>query len=187
MAPAPSPSPSPGPLTQPQITLPSKSTPNGTHRISRNTLSPSPKTIKSSKRAISPAISTNLRSTDWEDDWVEAKPMTITSNTLSPVPSATPITKEEKAAELARRKEERKQVGLSTGFLCESSDSFPSVSLISAYCDAKRTEEKCGKGFVGRAKRIIESVICYETFFLLIRLSTVHEILNPSPPNFTGF
>ena len=54
---------------------------------------------------------------DWEDDWVETKPMGMTPNTLSPVPSATPITKEDKAAELARRKEERKQVGLSIGLL----------------------------------------------------------------------
>ena len=54
---------------------------------------------------------------DWEDDWVETKPMGMTPNTLSPVPSATPITKEDKAAELARRKEERKQVGLFIGFL----------------------------------------------------------------------
>jgi len=65
--------------------------------------------------------------TDWEDDRVETKPMAMTPDTLSPVPSASPITKEDKAAELARRKEERKQVGLFIGFLCESWDSFLSL------------------------------------------------------------
>jgi len=76
----------------------------------------------------------------------------MSPNTLSPVWSVTIITKEDKAAGLARRREGRKQVGGFTGFLCENSVSFLSFSLsFSAYCDVKRTEEKCGKGFVGRA------------------------------------
>ena len=70
---APSPSPSPGLLIQPQITLPSKSIPNRTQRILQNMLSLSPKTMKSSKRALSPTIlhSTPRQSfvsvmTDWK-------------------------------------------------------------------------------------------------------------------------
>ena len=55
----------------------------------------------------------------------------ITRQTSQKSLSITPIMKEDKAAELARRKKERKQVGLFTSFLCENSDSFLSHSHIS--------------------------------------------------------
>jgi len=80
--------------------------------------------------------------TDWEDDWVETKSIEITRNTLSPVPSATPITNQDKATELARRKEERKQVGLCIGFLCESLNSFLSSQRIAMLKEQKKNAAK---------------------------------------------
>ena len=141
------PSPSPSPI-QPQSTLPSSPVFNGTQKkisISPNTLSPPTEAIKPSGRAISPTPSTGLCSTglcstpiqsslfvtaDWDYDWDKTKPMATTPNALSPAPSATLITKEDKAAEMARRKEERKQASfLSTDFLFELYDNF-SLSVL---------------------------------------------------------
>jgi len=136
------PSPSPSPI-QPQSTLPSSPVFNGTQKkisISPNTLSPPAKAIKPSGRAISPTPSTGLCSTpiqsssfvtaDWDYDWDKTKPTATTPNALSPAPSAALITKEDKAAEMARRKEERKQASfLSTDFLFELYDNF-SLSVL---------------------------------------------------------
>ncbi|KXN90149.1 N-terminal kinase-like protein [Leucoagaricus sp. SymC.cos] len=131
-APAPS---SPSPTIQPQPTkltttsntIPSGSS-NGVRKTSSsgttNTLSP-PSTTKTRpglQRAISP-VPSNHRSTpvhspppsaaaDWSDadDWGKPEPVGSASPAISTTSSTvTPMTKEEKVAEMARRKEERKQ------------------------------------------------------------------------------
>ena len=70
---------------------------------------------------------------------------TSASRAVSPAPipttptTAVPMTKEEKAAEMARRKEERKQVSF---FVTFSPGIFSDVFLfISEDCDAQRAKE----------------------------------------------
>lgn len=136
--PSATPSPTPAALLQPQPTrLTSSSntilnggssgttTTNGARKVSSPAITLSPPTSKS-RRAISPAPSMSLRSTpvhsppsvaaDWgdvaADDWGKSEPATSSaarSPSMSPASSVTPMTKEEKAAEMARRKEERRQ------------------------------------------------------------------------------
>jgi len=72
--------------------------------------------------------------------------MTISPNTLSPVWSVTIITKEDKAAGLARRREGRKQVGGFTGFLCENSVSFLSLSCSQLIAMLKEQKKNAAKG-----------------------------------------
>ncbi|KAF9453913.1 hypothetical protein P691DRAFT_522334 [Macrolepiota fuliginosa MF-IS2] len=118
-APIPS-SPTP-PIAQPQPTrlTTSSNILNGgsSHNIRKASSSLSPPTAvksKSAQRAVSPAPSSHQSTPvqpGWDDtnDWGKVETASSIVAGAMQAPTATPMTKEEKAAEMARRKEERKQ------------------------------------------------------------------------------
>jgi len=121
-------------------------------RISAATLAPqqpripviqrtqSPLSQSASSQSSSPIPPAHLQDSDWNttDEW--DTPASQIKPSPSPVPSTLTMTKEAKAAEMARRKEERKQV-----IRIFAPEKWKLTFSALAHCHVERTEESSNK------------------------------------------
>ena len=100
----------------------------------------SPLSQSASSQSSSPIPPAHLQDSDWNttDEW--DTPASQIKTSPSPVPSTLTMTKEAKAAEMARRKEERKQV-----IRILAPEKCKLIVYALAHCHVERTEESSDK------------------------------------------